>query len=182
MHAPFQHGAPRARHRVHVGRRLHTALELERGHARRHELDHIADRAVVVRAERTLSLGGLKAHALLAHEVERKAARLRAEPPVGRAALAQEARQHAEARVAGTDGPVRKDLEFTGGNAKPGSSRALLRRNGRNLRQRKLARERHPRRPQLAAKRHAARVVHVGLRRHVQLRVRPRTTHLGEKP
>ena len=167
---------------MHVGRRLHTSLELERCHARPGKRGHVVDGAVVVRAEGALALGRLQAHALATHEVEGQPARLGAEPAVGRAPLAQKAREHAQPRVAGAYCPMCKDLQLAGSNAQAGRAAGLLGRDTRDLCERELAREGHARRAQLGAERDAAGVMHVSLGGDVHLGRRQLAPYQREEP
>ncbi len=157
-------------HGVHVIRRLHAALDLERGHARVGKLGKVINNAIVLGAERPRAAGGFDCVALLIRHVIRQTARLRAEAAVSRAP-ARERAHHAHAGVAEAEGPVAKGLKL----------HALLR-NGAHLVERELARERHTANAQLAAPGRASGVVHVCLGGDVALDLRPAAAYLGEKP
>ena len=160
----------------HVVGGLHAPLHLERPHSGVAHLGEAVHGAVVLGAEQARAahpaalLGkALRGHArdlhhvaVLVDEVIRQAAGLGAEAPVGRAPAVERAHE-AHARVAEAERPVAEALQL----------HALLRDAG-DLRQRELARKGHAvDAPDVAAPRHAARVVHVGLRGDVGLHLRP---------
>ena len=155
---------------IHVVRRLHAALDLERAQAGSGQARQVVQRAEVLRAQRPARPGGGNHVAVAVHQLVRQAARLRAQPAV-RAAPARKRAHHAHAGVAEAQRAVAKALQLN-----------ALARNALDLRNGKLARKRHALRTQLAAPARRASVVHVRLRRYVALDIGPQAPRLREQP
>ena len=155
---------------MHVVGIFHATLDLERAHACRQHFFHVIERTQVLGAQQALTHRGQNLAILVAHELIRQTARLGTQTSVCRAATTHGAHE-TDARIAKTNGTMPKALKLDAGGG------ALA-----HLVKRKLARQRHASRALLGTPQDTARVMHVGLGRNMQLKLRHPPVELRKQP